>query len=323
MKVTDEEIISTWKAVQSPQKVSELLELNIRTVYNRGNAIEEKYGIKLPVAAKQSQFRTTSELDPDRNAVARETIKTGIVMVASDAHYWPGEPSTAHRAFVHFCQKLKPQIVVMNGDAFDGASISRHPSIGWEQKPNVQQEIEAVQDRLQEIEKASKGAKFYWPAGNHDLRFESRLAAVAPEYKGVYGIHLKDHMPRWKPCWLLEINQGTESHTVIRHREKSGVHADFNNTKDGGVTIVTGHDHILSVEPYIDYREVMRWGVRTGYLAAGPREPQFVHYLEGRRPRWVSGFAILYYHNGILTWPQVVRVVREGLVDYQGQLVNV
>lgn len=316
--VTEHEFVRIWHELQSPQRVSEHFNLGIGAIYKRARRIERKLGIVLPVATSGSH-RGLAQTDPARSAIATVNVRDGIVMVASDAHYWPGEPSTAHRAFVHYCAKLKPSVVVMNGDAFDGAGISRHASIGWEQKPTVQQEIEVVQDRLAEIEKASKGAKFYWPAGNHDLRFESRLAAVAPEYKGVYGIHLKDHMPRWQPCWRLDVNPGTDSHTVIRHREKSGIHADYNNVKDSGVNIVTGHDHQLTVEPYIDYRENMRWGVRTGYLASSPYDPQFVHYLEARRPRWISGFAILHFVKGQLLWPQVVRVVKKGVIDYAGQ----
>lgn len=57
-------------------------------------------------------------------------VMDGVVLVGSDAHYWPGVISTAHRAFVRACELLKPVAVVMNGDMLDGASISRHPPIG-------------------------------------------------------------------------------------------------------------------------------------------------------------------------------------------------
>ena len=73
------------------------------------------------------------------------SLQDGVVLIGSDAHYWPGEASTAHRAFVKFCKELKPDAVVLNGDVLDGASVSRHPPIGWENRPTLVDEIIACQ----------------------------------------------------------------------------------------------------------------------------------------------------------------------------------
>ena len=37
----------------------------------------------------------------------------GVILVGSDGHYHPGSASTAHRAFLKFCRKLKPNIKVL------------------------------------------------------------------------------------------------------------------------------------------------------------------------------------------------------------------
>src|SRR6185437_6479596 len=97
-------------------------------------------------------------------------VKSGTVLVGSDAHYWPGKPSTAHRAFVRMCAELKPSAVIMNGDVLDGATISRHPPINWNSLPRLKDELNVVRDRLDEITLASGKARRLWPAGNHDLR---------------------------------------------------------------------------------------------------------------------------------------------------------
>lgn len=73
---------------------------------------------------------------------------------------------------MHLARELKPVAIVQNGDVFDGASVSRHPSIGWESKPTVVDEINACKERLAEIEDAAPWAKRIWTAGNHDLRYE-------------------------------------------------------------------------------------------------------------------------------------------------------
>ena len=89
---------------------------------------------------------------------ARHSIElhNGIILVGSDAHYWPGEITTAHRAFVKFIEILEPRIVVLNGDIFDGARISRYPRIGWDKTPQLLDELKAVKERVAEIDKARR-----------------------------------------------------------------------------------------------------------------------------------------------------------------------
>lgn len=229
-------------------------------------------------------------------------IDNGVVLVGSDAHYWPGLISPAHRAFVSFCKNLKPRAVIMNGDGFDGASISRWPRIGWDKKPTVEDELAVCTERMTEIEDAAGTKNLFWPLGNHDARFETFLAAKASEYEGVRGFQLKDHFPLWRACWALWINDDV----VVKHRYKGGVNAGHNNTLYAGKTTVTGHDHFLGVAPFSDYNGT-RWGVRTGTLA-DPNGPQFEDYTEDGPKNHRSGFAVLTFHNGKLLWPEVVHV---------------
>lgn len=247
------------------------------------------------------------------------SVETGHVLIASDCHYWPNVITTAHKAFVKLCRDLKPKAVIMNGDVFDGANISRFPSIGWEQKPQVVEELEACRDRLDEIQAAIPNAKKIWTLGNHDARFETRLANNAPEYARVHGVHLKDHFPRWTPCWATWINE----HTVVKHRFKGGIHATHNNTLWAGKSIITGHLHSLKVTPLTDYNGT-RYGIDTGTLAsADPVGPQFVNYLEDNPVNWRSGFVVLTFHKGKLLWPEVCAVINQKTVEFRGQILRV
>lgn len=245
------------------------------------------------------------------------SLQDGVVLVASDMHYWPGEPSTAHRAFVKFCKKLKPSIVVMNGDVLDASSISRHPPIGWNKIPSVKEELEVCQERLGDISKVAFKAKKFWPLGNHDARFETRLAQVAPEFKDVHGISLADHFPDWEGCWSLHIN----NNTVIKHRYKGGVHAPFNNTMASGRSIITGHLHSQKVTPYTDYSGT-RYGVDTGCLA-DPHHDAFTDYTEDNSKDWRSGFCVLTYRNSCLLYPELVTVWDASHVQFRGELYEV
>lgn len=252
---------------------------------------------------------------PDTNpARLCQSLDNGIILVGSDAHYFPGNITVAHKAFVKLAKELKPSIIVMNGDVFDGATISRWPRIGWDKKPTVKQELDACTDRLGEIEDSAPRALKVWPLGNHDARFETRLAAHASEYEGVKGFSLKEHFPAWKACWSFFVNDDT----VIKHRFKGGVHATHNNTLMSGRTMVTGHLHSLKVTPFSDYNGV-RWGVDTGTMADVYGE-QTVDYTEDSPVNWRSGFAVLTVHNRKLLWPEVCYV-DDGWAWFRGRRV--
>jgi hypothetical protein len=244
-------------------------------------------------------------------------VENGTVIVFSDAHYWPGEPSVGHRALVKFCTELKPSVIICNGDAIDGSAISRHPPIGWESCPSVKEELEVCQERLGEISKVADHAKLVWLLGNHDARFETRLAAVAPEFRDVHGIHLKDHFPGWDCGWSLFIN----ADVVIKHRFKGGTHAPFNNTVTSGRSIVTGHLHSAKVTPYTDYNGT-RYGVDTGCLADTYHDA-FQGYLEDNPRNWRAGFCILTFVDGSLLMPELVLVYGPDSVQFRGEIINV
>jgi len=283
-----------------------------RGIYARRRFIEKQIGrVLVPPRDRQKRMAV------DHPGKIDLQIRDGVVLIGSDAHYWPGEPSTAHKAFVKFCKEFRPKAVILNGDVLDGATISRHQPIGWEDRPSLKDELAVVKDRLDEITVAAGKARRIWTLGNHDSRFESRLASVAPEFARVNGVHLKDHFPDYEPCWMVVIND----EVVVKHRYRSGIHAPWNNTINAGKTIITGHLHSQKVYPFDDYNGT-RWGVDSGTMA-DPYGPQFADYTELSPVNWRSGFAVLTFIAGELLQPEVVRVVRRGEVDFRGQLVKV
>ena len=327
---TDQEFIALWTELGSATAVAKALNINVRSAQARRERMS-KNGITLVTKnyqgntvkfnQKELEDKVRARLEETRkNARRGITLDNATVFVFSDAHFYPKDYTTAFRALIHFVKELKPEVIVCNGDAFDGATISRHARIGWDSKPSVIQELEAVQDHLTQIEDASTfKSNLIWTMGNHDARFETFLAAQAPQYEGVQGFTLKDHFPLWKGCWSYWVND----HTVIKHRWKGGRYAGSNNTTFSGTNIVTGHTHQLKVEPFTDYNGT-RYGVQTGCLAY-PHAEQFLDYTEDNPKDWRSGFAILNFRNGRLLMPELVQVWDEqaGEVEFRGQIYTV
>jgi len=315
MRTTDDEFIAVWNKYHSATKVAEALDLDVRNVHARRKSVERKHSIQLVSGDKRSP--TFNITIPGNGIRTKVEIDDGVIMVASDCHYYPGIISTAHKAFVKLIPELKPRMIIMNGDVFDGASVSRHDPIGWQKLPSVKQELDACIDRLNEVESASKSAALHWTWGNHDMRFNTRLAAQAgTAFEGVHGMNLTDHFPRWKFSTSIMVND----HTMIKHRWHNGIHAIYNNVTKSGASIVTGHLHSLKVTPWTDYTGT-RYGVDTGTMA-NLDDPTF-EYAEDNPRNWRSGFAVLTFWNGKLMPPELVEVISEGLVYFRGQIIEV
>ena len=314
-RVSEKEFIDLFKQ-HGAAKVAVMLGLPVRSVHTRRKSIEERRGILIS-APHSRNSRPDVKLE---KPLWRQTfdVETGHVLIGSDAHYWPGIKSTAHRAFVHLTKELKPKAVIVNGDMVDGASISHHPALGheWEECPSVVEEIETTKDRLHEIEQAAGKAKKFWNLGNHDQRFEARLAMAAKEYEGLKGFRLRDHFPLWDIAMSTWIND----EVVVKHRYKGGIHATHNNTINSGKSIFTGHLHSLKVTPFTDYNGD-RWGGDTGTMA-DPNGPQFV-YGEDNPKNHRSGFIVLSFDRGRLLWPDIVHVISKDEVTFRGEVIKV
>lgn len=235
----------------------------------------------------------------------------GCVFVVSDQHYYPGaEPTPAHKASVMLANRLRPWAIIANGDAIDGASISRWPVSSFTElgaRTTVVAELKETAARLKEYEDLGFVRYLVWNLGNHDARFETKLAEKVPEYAGVEGTSLKDHFPGWLPAWATWIGTVKYPEVVIKHRFRSGEYSAYNNAVKSGVSMVTGHDHKLWVKPFADYRGI-RWGIDAGTISTID-SPHFTNYTEDNPQDWHSGFVILHFRGGHFTGPELVWAV--------------
>ena len=319
-RFSDQQIISAIENSASMNEASLNLGMNLSGLNKRRRRIEkrEKIEIRAPQATKQFEHLQIAHIHPTKKDLG---ILNGTVIVFSDAHFWPGVYTTAFKGLLWAIKELKPKAVIANGDIFDGAGISRHPRIGWAKAPSVMDELKACTISMGYIEEAAKEArhnvKLVWPLGNHDARFETFLAANAPQYEHVKGFTLRDHFPKWEPCWAVWMNENT----VVKHRFKGGIHATHNNTMWSGKNIVTGHLHSLKVTPFSDYNGV-RYGIDTGTLAE-PYGPQFEDYTEHGPLNWRSGFAVLTFVNGNLILPELITTHGPDSIEFRGRVIKV
>ena len=317
--IPDDVFIKTWEDCNfSPATVAKALGVSERNVYARRNALEGR-GIALPtVRASNSPIEQSTY-----KKVINCAISDGVVVVGSDAHIWPGPDTTALKALLAVTADLgkSVRLLVANGDWMDGASTNRHDPFGWQQRPTVREEIAGVTDALHRWRMAAKpartGVRSIYTVGNHELNFERRLATQVHQYEGLPGLRLADHFPEWELTWSCWLNRASKHPVMVKHRQANGVHAAYNNTLKSGVSMVTGHTHVLEVKPWGDYRG-RRWGVQTGTLAM-PTGPQFEYAENGYTPA-CAGFAVLTFKDGRLLPPEICEVI-EGRAMWRGQVV--
>ena len=317
---TDMEFIQLWEKLQSATEIAKHLGIPNRAVHLRRRWIEENH--KITLIAKDHRGANYAATRPKSFSPLRQ-VKLGMldscVIVFSDAHFIPAQRTTAFKGLLWAIQEFKPHAVICNGDAFDGASISRH-DITDQPQTSVIQELKACQGALGEIEETAKAARhnvkllFTW--GNHDIRFGNRLAQHAPQFKDVVGFKLTDHIPDWDFCWAV----WPTDNVIVKHRYKGGIHATHNNTVNAGVSVVTGHLHSLKVTPFSDYNGC-RYGVDTGTLAETDG-PQFT-YAEINPSNHRSGFAVLNFFNGQLLTPELVQKFDEDQIQFRGEVIDV
>lgn len=307
-KISDEELREFVPKIGF-SATAKKFDANLRNLYQRCAKLGIHSGIGPGGVPRNSERHS---------AIVNLTVDNGIVLIGSDAHIWPGEPSTAMRAFTAFCREMKPKAVILNGDVLDFPQISRHPPIGHQSLPDVKDEIEAAQEQLHEIELAvSRSCKLVWTLGNHDARFETRLATIAPEFAKLNGHSLKNYFPSWTPCWRADIN----ADLTVKHRHKGGIHATHNSTLWAGRTMVTGHLHSAKVTPFTDYRGD-RYGVDTGCLADAGHQA-FIDYTEAGPLNWRSGFGVLTFKDGKLLMPELAIKWDDDHVQFRGEIIKV
>jgi hypothetical protein len=313
---SNEEFIDAWfENGQSPKKVALALGVAERNVYQRRNRLVAA-GHELP----------TIKFTPDTSSFAypqrvHVNIENGFAVIASDRHKWPGDGISPAEAALHvLLERREPDLFILNGDLFDGATTSRHAPLGWERKPDATQELAACREFMDSLEYRLPSAKKFWTIGNHDRRFDYTLAHAAYQFRDLPGLRLFEHFPGWDYGWSLHINSGVPGgHTVVKHKHRQGVMAARNNALTAGVNIVTGHTHALTVTPVEDYLG-RRYGVECGFLSY-KQHPAFEYAEDG--PSYARpGFAVLTWRDGVLQPPELVEVDDANVAWFRGEPIT-
>lgn len=305
----DEFVALLYEEGGSAYRISKRLGIAHTNVVARRSWIERELGLSLPRGRPEIW---KSQAHRRRIDIA---LDNATVLCGSDLHAWPEIYGVAMAAFVDLNQRLKPQVVILNGDGLDGAQISRHSRLGWDKRPSPAEEISALSEYLETLRKANPNAKYIRTRGNHDTRLETYLATNAPLVEDLKGTTLADHLPGWEECISLHINH---PECIVKHRGRhNGVHGTFNELRALGTSFIHGHLHAQKLVTYENAHGSI-YGVDLGMLA--PKDHPGFDYVEDDCVNWRSGFAVLTFSDGRLEVPELATVTdeREGKMRFRG-----
>lgn len=320
-KATDAEIAAAIHK-HGVLPASRILGITKRTAQIRRRLIEKRTGEKIvsPILPG-NPGRTNQYIEKGR---VRLDLPNGVVVSASDCHYWPGFVPLMHRALLRLLPDIRPDLFVLNGDVADFAKLSRFPDVEWSHKPEPWEEVETCQDRLHEIvSKLKRGCRRIWTCGNHDSRWERYIIQHADRLKGTPGTSLKDWFPDWETAWDVQINSGAHNpgdRVTLQHRFTGGVHHAYNDALRSGRTFVSADKHAAQITQITDLNGT-RWGVDNGCIA-DPRHVAFA-YGENKPHNHRDAFAVLTFKQGRLLPPELVTRWSEDEVVFRGNVIHV
>jgi len=116
-------------------------------------------------------------------------VKHSRILVISDLHF-PYQDNKAIELALKYGEKNKMDCILINGDLFDFATISRHEK-DWRHRSLVD-EIDTVKEFFDYLQHRFPNVKIVFKEGNHDERFDKWLFHKSPEFFDVSGLTLKD-----------------------------------------------------------------------------------------------------------------------------------
>jgi hypothetical protein len=287
--------------------------LSLRNVYDRRRRLE-KQGIILPTietTGRESPYAPPAHFERRRLF----DVPNGTVVVFSDAHFAPDHNTVGQDALETLCARLKPVLVISNGDELDAAQLSKWPILSHHKTYTIREQLDCLKLHMDAIHRAA-GPKCRLAAtlGNHSVRLSRYIVAHAEHFKEMPYTRLEDWIPAWPLSWSVEINSGTQGMTVIRHRNQAGMlHLQ---AAKAGCHFVHGHLHKLNVHRMPTFAG-MKYAVDTGALA-DPDSDVFDYNEAG--PNHLQGFAVLTFKDGKLLPPELCEVV-DGTAYFRGKAV--
>lgn len=227
------------------------------------------------------------EMLPAVPAVLQEEHPT--IASISDIH-WPFSSDSVIKRFVEYCGDVKPEVVVINGDAWDMYSHTKFPRTHNLFTPREEQNRsrEANEVFWRTIQLTTPQSKCYQLLGNHDVRPMKRILEAYPEAEDWVAQMLKQLFTFEGVTTLYDSREELIFGSIAIHhgyRSKLGDHRDFLHMNS-----INGHTHMGGVV-FRRIKGSTLWELNSG-LAGNP-EAKGLTYTPQKITVWTPGFGVV------------------------------
>ena len=207
----------------------------------------------------------------------------------SDIH-WPFENQKVISRFVEYVGDVKPEKVILNGDAWDMYSHTKFPRSHNVFTPREEQALarEKNEKFWLAVKTAHPDAECIQLLGNHDVRPLKRILEAYPEAEDWVAEKLKSLFTYDGVKTIFDIREElVYGNLMIFHgyRSKLGEHRDHTL-----MNMMGGHTHVGGVS-YRRIRGQTLWELNFGL--AGDPEAKGLTYTPQRTTNWTPGFGAL------------------------------
>lgn len=210
--------------------------------------------------------------------------------IISDIH-WPFENPKVIKAFIEYVGDVKPDHVIINGDAWDMYSHAKFPRSHNVFTPRDEQALsrERNEDFWAKVKAAAPKAQCTQMLGNHDVRPMKRVLETYPEAEDWIKEKMKELFTYKGVKTIFDAREELflNSQIIVFHgyRTKLGDHRDYTL-----YSTCNGHSHMGGVV-FRKVRGTILFELNSGF--AGDPEAKGLTYTPQRIVNWTSGFAII------------------------------
>jgi predicted phosphodiesterase len=213
-----------------------------------------------------------------------ETLQT--IGSISDIH-WPFSNEKVIKRFYEYVGDEKPDVVVINGDAWDMYSHSKFPRSHNVFTPRDEMKIsrEKNEQFWKEIKKIHPSANCFQMLGNHDIRPMKRILEEYPEAEDWVKEKMKQLFSYDGVKTFFDVREELIiGNTAILHgyRTKLGDHRDFMLMNS-----INGHSHVGGVV-FRQIKGVTLWELNSGF--SGDPTAKGLTYTPQKITNWTPGF---------------------------------
>lgn len=214
-------------------------------------------------------------------------LNKGNIIVASDIHI-PFQDQLAVKAFLTYCAKKQPEVIVLNGDVLDMFMLSRFTK---GEGRNPLEEITECRQLLETLRALCPNALIYYVIGNHETRLERYVLNKAPELaslvEDVFSI-LKVQDFKIRGCASLTVNDnlvfkhgtllGNKSGlSAIKEMEASYMSGVSGHCFSEDVEILTSNKGWVKVLDVTEADTVGTYNKETGKFEWNPVRAKFIY----------------------------------------------